>query len=44
VLTDIFTVSGLRAYRARVTVKLTEKTQEVNATLLKVLKKDGFIK
>jgi hypothetical protein len=43
-LTCLLAVSGLRAYRAMMIVKLTEKTQEVNTTLLKILEKDSSIK
>ena len=43
-LTCLLAVSGLRAYRTGMTVKLTEKTQELNATLLKILEKDSSIK
>jgi diphthamide biosynthesis methyltransferase len=44
VLTFLFVVSGLRAYRAGMIVKLTGKTQELNPTLLKIIKKDNSIK
>jgi hypothetical protein len=44
VLTHLLTVSGLHTYRVGMTVKLTEKTQEVNVALLKILEKDGSIK
>jgi diphthamide biosynthesis methyltransferase len=44
VLTHLLTVSGLHTYRVGMTVKLTEKTQEVNVALLKILEKDGLIK
>jgi hypothetical protein len=37
-------VSGLHAYRAGMIMKLTEKTQELNAALLKILEKDNSIK
>jgi hypothetical protein len=33
----------MRAYRTRMTVKVMEKVQELNATLLKVIKKDSLI-
>jgi hypothetical protein len=44
VLTCLLAVSGLHAYRAMMIMKLTEKTQEVNTTLLKILEKDSSIK
>jgi uncharacterized phage infection (PIP) family protein YhgE len=43
-LTCFLAVSGLRAYHVGMTVKLTEKTQELNAALLKIIEKDNSIK
>jgi hypothetical protein len=43
-LTCLLAVSGHRAYRAGMTMKLTEKMQELNAALLKIIKKDNSIK
>jgi hypothetical protein len=40
VLTLLLAVSGLCAYRVRMTMKFTEKTQELNAALLKIIEKD----
>jgi hypothetical protein len=37
-------VSGLRAYHVGMTMKLIEKTQELNVALLQILEKDSLIK
>jgi hypothetical protein len=41
---DLFLdISGMRMYRARMTLKLAEQKQEMNTALLKVIEKDGAI-
>jgi hypothetical protein len=43
VLICLLAVSGHSTYRIGMTMKLTEKTHELNATLLKIIKKNSLI-